>query len=299
MPDGIGGGGAGGSTVQMSIDEIAPLESSPRLRSAAVAGGSPMAVGDGEAIIAAPISGVDGVMGQSAGDRAGGSEGVCADSAEPATPARAQSCDVMRDDDGGGGDDGGGRDTEVPPCEAADADSTSGADSRGGGGDSGGGGARMAQSGSSSDDGGSSSAATPAAGRADRMQAPVVKLSIKLIDTYNHINQVYYKKQKEKKTNEWDNKNCDYIVRDGDLIGEGRYRLNKVIGSGSFGQVVKALDTRAHCDVAIKIIKNKPAFHKQAKMEVELLEELNRVDPASIGNRDPNIVSDIDPLCLA
>ena len=29
------------------------------------------------------------------------------------------------------------------------------------------------------------------------MQAPVVKLSLKLIDTYNHINQVYYQKQKE------------------------------------------------------------------------------------------------------
>ena len=68
-------------------------------------------------------------------------------------------------------------------------------------------------------------------GREDRMQAPVVKLSLKLIDTYNHINQVYYQKQKEKaKKNEWDDKNCDYIIREGDMVS-GRYRLIKVIGS--------------------------------------------------------------------
>ena len=121
----------------------------------------------------------------------------------------------------------------------------------------------------------SSSTQEQTVGRADRNQAPVVKLSIKLIDTYNLINQNYYRKQKEKKHNQWDNKNGDYIIRDGDMIDNERYRLQKVIGSGSFGQVVKALDTHQNVDVAIKVIKNKPAFHKQAKMEVELLEELN------------------------
>ena len=141
--------------------------------------------------------------------------------------------------------------------------------------------------------------------RQDRMSAPVVKLSFKLIETYNHINEVYYAKQKEKK--KWDDKNSDYIVKSGDLIGNGRYRLKKVIGSGSFGQVVSAVDTNlpglcdacalpedtkgplpgmpsyphhptGRCEVAIKIIKNKPAFHKQARMEVELLEELNQLE---------------------
>lgn len=137
-----------------------------------------------------------------------------------------------------------------------------------------------------------SAASEPKVGREDRMQAPVVKLSLKLIDTYNHINQVYYQKQKEKtKKNEWDDKNCDYIIRDGDMVDNGRYRLIKVIGSGSFGQVVKAIDTHANnTEVAIKVIKNKPAFHRQAKMEVELLQYLNGLDPASIGGRDPNIV---------
>ena len=73
-------------------------------------------------------------------------------------------------------------------------------------------------------------------GREDRTQAPVVKLSKGLIDTYNRINEVYYAKQKEKK--KWDDKNSDYIIKDGDMVHDGRYRLKKVIGSGSFGQVV-------------------------------------------------------------
>jgi hypothetical protein len=143
---------------------------------------------------------------------------------------------------------------------------------------------------SSGDD--SATSVEPKVGREDRMQAPVVKLSLKLIDTYNHINQVYYQKQKEKeKQNQWDDKNCDYIIRDGDMVDNGRYRLIKVIGSGSFGQVVKAIDTQAgNVEVAIKVIKNKPAFHRQAKMEVELLQYLNGLDSASIGGRDPNIV---------
>jgi hypothetical protein len=152
-------------------------------------------------------------------------------------------------------------------------------------------------------------------GREDRMAAPVVKLSYKLIETYNHINEVYYTKQKEKK--KWDDKNSDYIIKAGDVVGNGRYRLKKVIGSGSFGQVVSAIDTHApglcdacalpgdakglvagisdypqhptgRCEVAIKIIKNKPAFHRQAKIEIELLTLLNGLQSNS--RFDPNLV---------
>ena len=35
-------------------------------------------------------------------------------------------------------------------------------------------------------------------------------MSVKLIDTYNHINKVYYEK---KKKSQFDDKNWDYIVR--------------------------------------------------------------------------------------
>jgi len=93
------------------------------------------------------------------------------------------------------------------------------------------------------------------------------------------------------KESTWDDENYDYIIRPGDMVDNGRYRLIEVIGRGSFGQVVKATDTHMNnVGVAIKMIKNKPVFHRFAKMEVELLQYLNDLDPASTGDRDPNIV---------
>ena len=47
----------------------------------------------------------------------------------------------------------------------------------------------------------------------------MLKLSVKLIDTYNHINKVYYDK---KTKNKWDDKNWDYIVRPGERIHNER-----------------------------------------------------------------------------
>ena len=51
------------------------------------------------------------------------------------------------------------------------------------------------------------------------------------------------------------------------------------MGKGSFGQVVQAYDKEAQKNVAIKIIKSKTPFFKQAKTEIELLQYLNKKDP--------------------
>ena len=67
-----------------------------------------------------------------------------------------------------------------------------------------------------------------------------------------------------------------------------RYELQNVIGKGSFGQVVRAYDKLEKKTVAIKIIKNKPPFFKQAQIEIRLLELMNKLDPddkAGIGKR--------------
>jgi hypothetical protein len=127
---------------------------------------------------------------------------------------------------------------------------------------------------------------------------PIVKLSVSLIDTYKHINRVYYEErdarraaraaQKAQKgqganNNGWDDDNYDYIVTSGELF-YGHYVIKERIGKGSFGQVVRAVDTRTNQDVAIKIIKSKKPFLLQAKTEIELLTHLGERDPEDRNN---------------
>ncbi|XP_041089220.1 dual specificity tyrosine-phosphorylation-regulated kinase 1A isoform X1 [Polyodon spathula] len=128
----------------------------------------------------------------------------------------------------------------------------------------------------------------------DPVAAPLRKLSIDLIKTYKHINEVYYAKKKrrhqqgqgddsshkkERKVynDGYDDDNYDYIVKNGEKWMD-RYEIDSLIGKGSFGQVVKAYDRVEQEWVAIKIIKNKKAFLNQAQIEVRLLELMNKHD---------------------
>lgn len=128
--------------------------------------------------------------------------------------------------------------------------------------------------------------------------APLRKLSVDLIKTYKHINEVYYAKKKRRaapgaqgdesghkkgKVNVnayndgYDDANHDYIVNPGEKWMD-RYEIDSLIGKGSFGQVVKAFDIVDGEPVAIKIIKNKKPFLNQAQIEVKLLELMNKHD---------------------
>ncbi|XP_023027475.2 serine/threonine-protein kinase minibrain isoform X1 [Leptinotarsa decemlineata] len=128
----------------------------------------------------------------------------------------------------------------------------------------------------------------------DSSSAPLRKLSVDLIKTYKHINEVYYAKKKrravqiqgEDTSNKkerkvyndgFDDDNHDYIIKNGEKFLE-RYEIDSLIGKGSFGQVVKAFDHGEQCNVAIKIIKNKKPFLNQAQIEVKLLEMMNQAD---------------------
>ena len=154
-------------------------------------------------------------------------------------------------------------------------------------------------------------------------ERPVVKLSVALIDTYKHINTIYYEERdarralraKEKKeqgssganaagastattnNNGWDDENYDYIFTPGELFF-GRYKIMERIGKGSFGQVVRAEDTETKREVAIKIIKSKKPFLLQAKTEIELLTVLFEKDPDDQHNLGTFETSDRDRVRL-
>jgi len=84
--------------------------------------------------------------------------------------------------------------------------------------------------------------------------------------------------RKERKFNDgYDDEKADYIIRLGELWGD-RYEVKRVLGRGSFGQVVMAFDNQTKETVSIKIIKNKRAFHEQAKIEIRLLQTMNQLD---------------------
>jgi serine/threonine protein kinase len=50
-----------------------------------------------------------------------------------------------------------------------------------------------------------------------------------------------------------------------------RYVVQEMLGQGTFGQVAKCWDAETNSYVAVKVIKNQPAFYQQAIMEVSLL----------------------------
>jgi hypothetical protein len=117
------------------------------------------------------------------------------------------------------------------------------------------------------------------------LTAPMRKLTTSLLSTYKLINTKYYAAKKERAARaataaKGESAVADYAVVVGDMLG-GRYRVIESLGKGSFGQVVSAEDTQDKnlTRVAVKVIKARDAFRRQAKTETKLLEKLNQQDP--------------------
>jgi dual specificity tyrosine-phosphorylation-regulated kinase 2/3/4 len=75
----------------------------------------------------------------------------------------------------------------------------------------------------------------------------------------------------------YDDDRGDYLCVLNDHLGY-RFEILGLVGKGSFGQVVKAFDHREGRLVAIKVIRNKSRFHKQALVEVRVLTHIRDHD---------------------
>jgi dual specificity tyrosine-phosphorylation-regulated kinase 2/3/4 len=100
--------------------------------------------------------------------------------------------------------------------------------------------------------------------------------------------QIYFiganaKKRLASGPNDYDNENGSYIHIPHDHIAY-RYEVLKIIGKGSFGQVVKAYDHKTREHVALKMVRNEKRFHRQAQEEIRILKHLRAQDKENTFN---------------
>ncbi|KAF4613591.1 hypothetical protein D9613_007897 [Agrocybe pediades] len=80
-----------------------------------------------------------------------------------------------------------------------------------------------------------------------------------------------------------DDKEGHYIIVPDDMINR-RYRTVRLLGQGTFGKVVEAIDTENNTRVAIKIIRAIPKYRDASKIEVRVLQKLRERDPHNRNN---------------
>lgn len=125
---------------------------------------------------------------------------------------------------------------------------------------------------------------------------PLSSLTLNLSPLYNRCNNLFNyqpsdnprrvltKPSKPCHNQGYDNQDNDYILYVNDWLGgdnnSNKYLILDILGQGTFGQVVKCQNSKTGEIVAIKVIKNKPAYFNQSMMEVTILELLNnQFDP--------------------
>ncbi|KIY43321.1 kinase-like protein, partial [Fistulina hepatica ATCC 64428] len=121
--------------------------------------------------------------------------------------------------------------------------------------------------------------------------SPLRQLTTNILDTYRRCNpnfryesahnprRVLTKPSKPAHNDGHDNEDYDYILYVNDWLGGddgGWYLILDILGQGTFGQVVKCQNMKTNEIVAVKVVKNKPAYFNQSMMEVTILELLNK-----------------------
>ncbi|KAF8623639.1 hypothetical protein AX17_007339 [Amanita inopinata Kibby_2008] len=77
-----------------------------------------------------------------------------------------------------------------------------------------------------------------------------------------------------------DDKEGHYIIEPNDMLIQ-RYRTVRLLGQGTFGKVVEAVDTLTNKRVAVKIIRAIPKYRDASKIEVRVLQKLKERDPTN------------------
>ncbi|KAI8917441.1 kinase-like domain-containing protein [Entophlyctis helioformis] len=122
----------------------------------------------------------------------------------------------------------------------------------------------------------------------DRRWCAITRLTRDLLKTYKMCNPSYVyqplnnprrvltKPSKPAHNDGHDNEDWDYILYVNDILGESQqYMILDILGQGTFGQVVKCQNLKTSELVAIKVIKNKPAYYNQSLVEIMILQLLN------------------------
>lgn len=75
-----------------------------------------------------------------------------------------------------------------------------------------------------------------------------------------------------------------YIAEPGELFANGRFKILGILGQGTFGKVIKAIDLNSNETVAIKIIRAIPKYREASKIELRILTTLKNADPENLNN---------------
>jgi dual specificity tyrosine-phosphorylation-regulated kinase 2/3/4 len=77
----------------------------------------------------------------------------------------------------------------------------------------------------------------------------------------------------------FDDENGNYLMQPNDHL-DYRYEIRALIGRGSFGQVMECFDYKHKCRVAVKVVTSALKFRRQSKVELSILEFVNRSSPS-------------------
>lgn len=75
-----------------------------------------------------------------------------------------------------------------------------------------------------------------------------------------------------------------YIAEIGDYFANGRFKILSILGQGTFGKVIKALDCQTNETVAIKIVRAIPKYREASKIELRVLTTLKKADPENLNH---------------